>query len=98
MTDSETEKNDEELKNLRRMKEEIIFESINFNSEILCLDSQLTKEIEKYIEYKRKHRWYHCILHFFGLGKSYMRNEIIMDFSDKKIQTDNAIVRADVVA
>lgn len=81
--------NKDEISKLNKMKEEIIFETINFNSEILCLDSILTKEIERYIEYKRKHRWYHTILHFFGFKKSYMKNEI--DFSDKRIQTDNVI-------
>jgi len=92
----EVEKKEEKINALHKMKEDIIFDTINFNSEILCLDSILTKEIEKYIEYKRKHRWYHCILHFFGLKKSYMKSE--MDFANKKIQTENFSVSADVIS
>jgi len=89
----------EDMVKLNKLKEDIIFDSINFNSEILCLDTQLTKEIDRYVEYKRKHRWYHCILHFFGLGKSYMRTE--QDFTDKNTQTqiqgDNFMVSASIV-
>lgn len=89
----------EDMVKLNKLKEDIIFESINFNSEILCLDTQLTREIDRYVEYKRKHRWYHCIMHFFGLGKSYMRSE--QDFTDKNTQTqiqgDNFMVSASIV-
>lgn len=95
LTISNDEKKDEKIDELNKIKEDIIFETINFNSEILCLDTILTKEIERYIEYKRKHRWYHTILHFFGLKKSYMKNE--MDFVNKKVQTENFSVSADFV-
>ena len=88
-------KKKEEISKLNKEKDDIIFEIINFNSEILCLDTILTKEIERYIEYKRKHRWYHTIMHFFGLKKSYMKNE--NDYANKKIQTDNFTVSADLV-
>jgi len=90
----DADKKEENISKLNKIKEDIIFESINFNSEILCLDTQLTREIERYIEYKRKHRWYHCILHFFGFGKSYMRNEL--DFSEKQVQTENFSVSASI--
>ncbi len=85
----------EDINKLNKSKEDIIFDLINFNSEILCLDTILTKEIEKYIEYKRKTRWYHCILHFFGLKKSYMRDE--MDFVSKNVQTEKIMVTAEIV-
>jgi len=90
------QENKDELLNLNKIKEDIILESINFNSEILCLDSELTREIDQYVEYRRKHRWYHCILHFFGLKKSYTQNDV--NLSNKRIQTDNFIVSASVVA
>jgi len=98
LVNPESDKKEDMIK-LNKLKEDIIFESINFNSEILCLDTQLTREIDRYVEYKRKHRWYHCILHFFGLGKSYMRTE--QDFTDKNTQTqiqgDNFMVSASIV-
>lgn len=93
--DNDIKKKEENISKLNKEKDDIIFEIINFNSEILCLDTILTKEIERYIEYKRKHRWYHTIMHFFGLKKSYMKNE--NDYANKKIQTDNFTVSADLV-
>jgi len=95
ITEASIKNKEAEIKDLIDKKEKIIFETIHFNNEILCLDNILTKEIDRYIEYKRKHRWYHSVLHFFGFKKSYMKNE--MDFSNKRIQTDNVIVSADII-
>jgi len=67
---------EEKLKELNSIKEALIHDSISFNSEILGLDTILSKEIERYIEYRRQKKWYHCILNIFCCRtKKYKINE-----------------------
>jgi len=54
----------------------------------LGLDNILSKEVDKYIEYRRQKRWYHCILRIFCCwmnGNS--KSDIGIETIEKSAQT-----------
>ena len=85
----ESDIKEEKLKDLNAIKENLIHDVIGFNSEILGLDNILSKEIDKYIEYRRQKRWYHCILRIFCCWmNSYSKSDIGIETIEKSAQTD----------